>query len=1442
MSAWRAALHSFQRNEQRYVLHACHVVQLVFCAVAFVCAWWLRSEFVPFDYAVPLYLRDSTAKRRFDSVEAARIDSVAGVSLLDAELRSSVSVSQGGKRLGSPLQLELVYISRTNNIFTAENLGAIKSLEDKIRTHGKYPQFCARDWTDAQLLNASKITTDDPARDAMNGKLPACKTMLTALQSCADKESYAGTCGAASVASLPAGLLDCKKQTSASCAFEDMTLDMDFVNARLEAYSRKDPGPNASSAINSFYRYPSDNFGSSVAESAALRSTFTFALPLEGYLNSQDRPQEQEDKLWSFVYESYHDAVLDANKGDLQAYYSCSWPDACARLHLVANSYFDGLLIVLGLGVLMVFVAVRQASWIIGVNTLFHICATFAGSYITYFIWQQQTFGLFSIISVFCVVIAVMGDTALMADLWRGAAAAGAGGWTGFHFDEAKAKAAKHQQRTLVGTRALPLMGSGAFVSFGVALSCMASDFPAVQSFGLFTAAIAVVNFLCSAVTLPAAIAVAYQDLGYFPFCGCLGGVTAPRPPSESDRRVAPSDGGDDNNNTMAVVVVSKKMKNVDNDAVVSFENQFPPPPSNDDPALSYDLAGSLADLTDPAARSAAREVFDEARKEREAAEAARAEAANRAAEAEAESRRMERQVAEAEAELAAMNASKAAIRADAMKVSPEVQATIDREMITNQFLKEEETRAKAAVEAGARRRTEAAALQTRLETEMRSARAATEQAAKDAAAAKARAEVMAATSAASVPAPVMESVAVEEEHPIPGSLRAGAAVGSRGSKRPARPARRSDAAGPVTEAVQPDTNYPDYPQKPPGKGGNKGEQDSFMVEAMARMHKAAADSILATSGGGGDSPATFGAVYAALLDRFKWGVVIAIAVCVGVLLSTAIAVDADVRPPHLLPSGDNFREVHAARSPFYSRGGSSGGAMRMRLVWGIDPVKLVDRREYPRVTNPTKVGDVGDAVFANATRMSVGAKCFLDLCSKAETKDSPRATGGVSAGYTADCWMRDFQRYVDSVAGTSDQCGHVFAAWGNMTGCPSSCDCTAGYGISNGDGDGTNRGCRLQIEAQEKKWWEAMYAFLRDVPGNSDRYSMKVLGWELSPGRDHQRIKEMLREVRQCPSDSTGALHWRYTHADIPLTSSDNVPATTGLQMERAWEAWWAARYADPAGECRKVSALWPGFAYTPQTEAWAWEGTSPGDWFNAMDAVMFDVTKVVCIAHIAVAALVMVVTRSLPLGLIAAASTAVCEAWMVSFVVLRGSKLGAVEAIILCITPAVTAASLTHAAVAYAACSLPARGARVRAMLLEAGAAPLTAAVATMCATGAPMWGLTEPVKEAAVYVFVLAFGIIAASAVFAGIVAATRPGHGILGNCVAGEMFEDRTSWVWTGRHRPVQGQGQEQEQNAMAVLPAPEQRDGRTRPPQPEMMALPAPGDQHHEDNAVKPFAN
>jgi len=94
---------------------------------------------------------------------------------------------------------------------------------------------------------------------------------------------------------------------------------------------------------------------------------------------------------------------------------------------------------------------------------------------------------------------------------------------------------------------------------------------------------------------------------------------------------------------------------------------------------------------------------------------------------------------------------------------------------------------------------------------------------------------------------------------------------------------------------VHPAVGYPSPPSPvKPGKGAAAervdSESESVLSQAMARMHSAQADAIFSVGGGVGGGPGvSFGAVYAALLDRFKWGVVIAIAVCVAVLLSTAV-------------------------------------------------------------------------------------------------------------------------------------------------------------------------------------------------------------------------------------------------------------------------------------------------------------------------------------------------------------------------------------------------------------------------------------------------------------------------------------------------------------------------------------------------------------------------
>jgi hypothetical protein len=55
----------------------------------------------------------------------------------------------------------------------------------------------------------------------------------------------------------------------------------------------------------------------------------------------------------------------------ITVFYSCSAPDACARLHIVEASYYDVALVALGIGVLVLFVTVRQGSCILAGGSLY---------------------------------------------------------------------------------------------------------------------------------------------------------------------------------------------------------------------------------------------------------------------------------------------------------------------------------------------------------------------------------------------------------------------------------------------------------------------------------------------------------------------------------------------------------------------------------------------------------------------------------------------------------------------------------------------------------------------------------------------------------------------------------------------------------------------------------------------------------------------------------------------------------------------------------------------------------------------------------------------------------------------------------------------------------------------------------------------------------------
>lgn len=435
-----------------------------------------------------------------------------------------------------------------------------------------------------------------------------------------------------------------------------------------------------------------------------------------------------------------------------------------------------------------------------------------------------------------------------------------------------------------------------------------------------------------------------------------------------------------------------------------------------------------------------------------------------------------------------------------------------------------------------------------------------------------------------------------------------------------------------------------------------------------------------------------FKAVYAPFLETYRVTVILVFLAVLGFLLHTGSAILPARAPLYPFSSG-NFPGFNAARRQYHT-GLDSSRRISARLVWGLDD-STITMDQAISLQNPSLLHDLARFKLDANARMSVGAPCALALCSEVETFDADLGLGGMGAS----CMLRAFNQWVVANAGSADQCGGVIATWSSMTGCPTGCVCSRSI-ESNTDT------CQAAIRAQETKWWSAMYTFLR-VPGMEDAYGSYIVTGAAAP-------------AATC-TVTVNALGFRYTYIEVPLAVNGDVPARTGMELEKQWDDWLAAQYQQgaPAGVCADVGGMWAGFHYAVLPDGWLWDYAGAWDWFKAQDDIRMRLWPVVLLSCGAVLLFTTLATGNVLMWFPVALSLGLNQAWVVAFAVLTGQHTGPVSAVMFVLTPGITATFTVFLATGYSACTLPGRAARVEAMLMQSGGAVVQAGVGVALAT---------------------------------------------------------------------------------------------------------------------------
>ena len=478
------------------------------------------SSFFPYTNEVPLYVRDDPAQERMDAVKAGQRDATLTLALPPVQLLRSVSEVQTveSKSAGDELTLELLYLSKRGDVFTLSALSAILALENQIRAAPGYTQYCALDWPQA-ALDAEAV--DPVATAAANASPPRCLPPKSALWHCEPGRTNASDCSAPSA--RPVGLLDCTDTAPGAPSCDPSmaggaVLNAQFRNLKLAQYADPAASPNP------FLAYAQSVFGDENVNSPGLRSVFQFALPLPGYASIEDRPEDQEEAIKTFLFDTYHSMLFEYDSPEFTL---------LVKGFGMQTKYLDTLVpqdLSLAIGsfvAVLVYMALITQSWYLAFMGLGQIFLSFAPAYLIYrVVLQQASVSTFSLLSLYLILAIGADDVFLSIDV--------------FNESRKYAKFGLGPRLSHAWTHSASAMLVTSITTIVSLLANASSAFPALSSFGFLAASLVFANYILVIIFFPAVLTFFATVIvpSRFSFCCGLTGFLSRHCPPDACRDV----------------------------------------------------------------------------------------------------------------------------------------------------------------------------------------------------------------------------------------------------------------------------------------------------------------------------------------------------------------------------------------------------------------------------------------------------------------------------------------------------------------------------------------------------------------------------------------------------------------------------------------------------------------------------------------------------------------------------------------------------------------------------------------------------------------------------------------------------------------------------------------------------------------------------------------
>jgi len=496
------------------VLCGCHCFMFLLFIILSVA---VGKDFLYMDNDLPLYQRGAKFQKRQDAV-------VSAVDIANYDFNTpalQLQQSQAQPHFINAFGLEFIYETKSGggNIWDISSLEEILAFEQYVENRPGYKDFCVRQY-DAYARELERNTTSiaNPnhvelnvqiLRDylARNADTFKCKPYQSALVPCSDPSP-----DCLNVNSNPPGVIDCKIPLN-----QCQTIDRNFVHTKLLKFAQLSDSSllfNQSFPVQLFYSYTHFAFGGSTTAIPAIRSSFPFGLPLKGYDSTNDRFDDQVKDVEKFLWDTYGDYLWNKNFQNINYY----WDGAGMFNSYVAKGLTQTFVfIALSFLGVWVYLSVMTKSCFKSTMGMGQILLSFFSAYILYRgIFQIKYFGIFNVLSIFIILGIGADDIFVFLDTFSQA---------GLSIDDDGDEKSKYKQQLSngwrVASKAMLVTSLTTMISF---LTNASSVFPAVYTFGVFSALLVFVNYMSVIFYYPSVVMVYETMFKDKECCGPLGG------------------------------------------------------------------------------------------------------------------------------------------------------------------------------------------------------------------------------------------------------------------------------------------------------------------------------------------------------------------------------------------------------------------------------------------------------------------------------------------------------------------------------------------------------------------------------------------------------------------------------------------------------------------------------------------------------------------------------------------------------------------------------------------------------------------------------------------------------------------------------------------------------------------------------------------------------